>query len=248
MNKKTHKVGGVTSVITVYPLIIIQIQSTLLFPSRLYKTIFLILALVLMFAGANYGLEYPDYDHQNSKSLPRRNMLTRTINKLLKYLGATHRSWHTHAMDFNLLIYGTPTYLAYRKAMDSVSDEAYIWFLFYVLLLSFISAIIVHLFLDLFTSGGGHPSILIALMLLRLVKKVNPKAKLSDFKVVLAPKWLKYPVFKTKHGLPVGVEMKAVYDTFTTSSTYENDFRTMLKYLNNIAFAVSIVLIIRYIV
>lgn len=248
MNKKTHEHGGTTSVIMIYPLIILQIEK-LNFENTLYKLAFLLLCTVLMFSGARYGLYYPDLDHQNPKSLPIRNVLTKIINKLLKAIGATHRSFHTHTIDLNTIIFGIPTYIAYRNIQGNSINASvdYIWFLTYVFLLAFTTSACIHVFLDLFTAGGGYPSILITYALFKTVKRVNKKAKLSDFKIVLAPKWLKYPTFAENESGRKAFMMKPVYDKYTTSSTYENDFRNMLKILNYVFFAVSVILLTRYI-
>lgn len=245
MTKLTHERGGFTTVILLYPFILTQVK-TISFPSAVYMALFLMLCLVLMFGGSRYGTQYPDYDHQNEKSIPVRNLLTIQLNRFLKLLGATHRSWHTHSIDVTLIIFGIPTYLVYIQSQVTTGAEAYVWFLSYVFLLSFTSAVVMHLILDLFTIGGGYISIILAVLLTKLVKKVDKRTKITQFKVVLAPKWLKYPTFGVDTNGVKRFHMKAVYDSYTTNSTYEKDFRNILKNLNYVAFAVSIILLISY--
>lgn len=245
MNKKTHEHGGTTSVIMIYPLILIQIEQ-LEFDSALYRLVFLMLCTVLMFTGARYGLIYPDLDHQNPKSLPVRNVITKSINKALKAIGATHRSYHTHTIDINTLIFGSLAYISYTNIQGETSVD-YIWFLSYVFLLAFTVSACMHVFLDLFTAGGGYPSIIIMYLIYITLKKVNKKIKISDLKIVLAPKWLKYPTFAKDDKGRSRFMLKPVYEKYTTSSVYEEDFRNMLKILNYVFFAISVILLLRYI-
>ncbi|WP_275372462.1 hypothetical protein [Clostridium tertium] len=247
MNKATHERGGFTSVILLYPLILVQVQK-MYFGTLLYKVIFLILCLVVMLSGSRYGTQYPDYDHQNNRSIPVRNGFTLALNRVLKALGATHRSWHTHALDFNMILFGIPTYIVYNIASTEHGSEYYVWFMFYVLLISFTAAVGMHIILDLFTAGGGYVSIILAVILCHLIGKVDKNTKISQFKVVLAPKWLRYPTFGVDSNGKRRFMMKEVYDKYTTSSTYEKDFRNMLKILNYIAFATTIILLIKYMI
>ena len=220
MTAKTHIHGGFTALMILYPLLVRQLAEVTFINIEI-KHMYYCLCFVLGLAGARYGTMYPDFDHNSKKSIPIRNGFSYILWHILKFFGATHRSWHTHAADVNLIIFGIPTYYIYKQLdnFNTLSIEYYIYFLFYVLALTFLGSVLMHLLLDLFTIGGGYISIIISYMLYKMKKKVNRNAKLSDFKITLSPTFVQ----------SLGLVKDA---NFGTGGAYENGFRKLLTFLN----------------
>lgn len=244
MNGKTHTQGGYTTALILYPILLKQVKQLNILDKSLLIAVY-ILTLILLFTGARWGTIYPDLD-QTSKSLPLKNVFTRAINKFLHFIGSTHRSYHTHAMDLSLLLFGLPTYFVYLSIRDKPLDLQPVIFLLYVFMFSFTVAVLMHLFLDLYTLGGIHVSVLCGYILYKFKRRYNKRVKLRNFKITLAPKNFYYPALGRNEGGRLKLMLKQPFDgDFTTGSAYEEAIRNLLFTLNCIGAVVSIYLIFK---
>lgn len=233
MTGKTHKHGGYTSMLLIYPFILNIMVGLKL---KLVEWVVMItVSLILLFVSTSLGSKYADLDHQNRNSIPIRNFIGKGINSLLRSLGATHRSWHTHALDITVLIFSIPTLLLYILYLKSNSHNI-LYLQGFVFMLGFTIATIVHLVLDMFSIGGIYISI-IYLWIVNKLRRANGicELDLKKQRVTIIP--INLGVYKL-HGLHF--EKTYPFKECTTGGEYEEKFIAVLIFLNKIGIILSL--------
>ena len=126
------------------------------------------LAIPIVLMSSKWGAQFPDFDHE-WKNVGDKTIVKRLINILIHITGGKHRSWQTHSIDLcaysTIFAYVLPNMLFNMGKISEINKEVMA-----LLLLSFCSGWISHIFSDMLNGAG-----------VRLVCFMN-------YKVALVPK------------------------------------------------------------
>lgn len=146
MQGKTHKAGGVLATFITFE--VLRSKGLLLPETNEY------LQLLVMYPFAIWGSVAADLDH-GMQSIPARDPISIGIHKLLRIMGAKHRSWQTHCLlitlGFTLFIMSIFKFLEVRYYSSGL-DLTVMRLIFYGATIGLVS----HLFLDMITPSGVH--------------------------------------------------------------------------------------------
>ena len=154
MRGDSHVVGGLLVQDKLkLPLIILYLMIK---PSFVSALIIYVIYDSLMTTPTRVGAVLADYDHGND-SAPNiiREPWSGMLMRFLKAVGATHRSVHTHNVDLNIILFGTPPLIFLSLFMNTREDLFYILFLY---LLGYTIGMLSHQFLDMLTVMGVNTS------------------------------------------------------------------------------------------
>lgn len=157
MNGVTHKYGGIFAGLVAADIVSQNIVNNLTTQNTVdYTTVLAITVVttVITTFGAIWGAKYPDYD-QSPNSTPTRGPGAKILNKFLRGIGATHRSWHTHSIDINLILFGIPSFLLYKYALSEAQFGLPIMGLA-LIFIGLTTGAISHVLMDMLNRMGAH--------------------------------------------------------------------------------------------
>ena len=163
MNGVTHKYGallaGVTAIDLAYKHVnigsILATTESLPLDSNILSGLVVLGSAAAIIHGSVAGGRYPDYD-QTPGSIPTRGKFGVVLNKVIRGIGASHRSWHTHSIDINLLLFGVPTILLYKQATIIGNPFAIPLLIISAWCLGLTVGALSHVLLDMLNMSGAH--------------------------------------------------------------------------------------------
>lgn len=144
---KTHHAGG-----TVAALVAFEVMRS---KGWLIPDCNEFVQLLIMYPFASFGSIFSDLDH-GADSIPSKDPIAIGINKVLRMMGAKHRSWQTHSLlvtgGFCLFLFAL---VFLGNNLIGVSG-AIDWACLRLATIGFICGVLSHLILDAFTTAGIH--------------------------------------------------------------------------------------------
>ena len=145
---KTHYAGGFLSTLVVFD--VLRMRGLLVPECNEF------IQLMVMCPFASFGSIFPDLD-QGSESIPSKDPVSRGVHKVLRALGARHRSWQTHSLFFTggfcaLLV----AFILFGSTLSWVSLTAVDWVLLRLSIFGFVCGVLSHLLLDALSTAGIH--------------------------------------------------------------------------------------------
>lgn len=129
------------------------------------------LTIPIVMAISKSGALFPDIDHA-WVNVANKTVINKILNTVIRKTGGKHRSRHTHSADiclaFTLIWYIIPTYLYNIGLLSSVNKEVAI-----LLVLSFSSGWVSHLFSDMLTTDGIYILVICKKRLSIVPKKIG---------------------------------------------------------------------------
>lgn len=240
MCSNTHWEGGVTAYyLSILP-VIISYKSL----NHTLGQSLLILPFILIICklGSYIGTFAVDFDFTNYESVPMKSRTTYKVNRWLVRMGATHRSWHTHNLDINGIIFMFTSFVLLEIAKVTQGSLSLILFMWYSLLFSFYMGIVIHVVLDLFTQQGAHISYLNSRRKQRYYeKRLHRPVPLSTFRFNIMPE--EFNVYRWKGFRLVKMFPFETYNR--TGGDYEDWFGMKLFKMNKkLRSAVNLIIII----
>lgn len=143
---KTHYAGGFLSALVVFDAL--RTRGLLVPECNEF------LQLMIMCPFASFGSIFSDLD-QGPDSIPSKAPVARGVHKVLRLLGARHRSWQTHSIVFTggfcaLLV----ALILFGPGLGWFPFSTVDWVLIRLSILGFVCGVISHLFLDALSTAG----------------------------------------------------------------------------------------------
>lgn len=153
MTGETHILGGY--LVNRKLRLPLSILFAMIKPSAVNVIAYNFLYEVLTLQSSRIGATLPDYDHKVPENRP--NDLPRYLEniyvKVLKRVGASHRSRHTHNVDLWVLLLGPPIFLLLGIFILTKED---LWFYLFSYFFNVLTGILSHQYLDSLTVSGNR--------------------------------------------------------------------------------------------